>query len=76
MERALVSAIIRRTKSSEELHAEKIAAYWALFLVQNANPAPLEDGSFYLGEVGSEKASRGIERWSPYSVATGLKDAQ
>ena len=57
-----------RSNGAKELHGEKVAAYWALFLLQNANPAPLDDGSFYLGQI-SNPAPKSWSKATPYSVA-------
>jgi hypothetical protein len=59
-------------KSEQELHDEKVRAYWALFLLQNANPKPDLDGSFYLGEVGSAP-EKNWQRLTPYSLAESEK---
>jgi hypothetical protein len=34
--------IIKRPKSPQEAHQEHISAMWALFLLQNSKPAPLD----------------------------------
>jgi len=63
----ITRVMVRRQKTVEEIHAEKVAAYWSLFLLMNANPKPLDDGSYYLGEIGATKSDRGVSRATPYS---------
>lgn len=63
-----MSNLFKRVKSAQEIHEEKVRAYWALFLLMNANPRPEPDGSFYLGELGQTKSDRGVDRPTPYSL--------
>jgi hypothetical protein len=63
----------QQSKSAEELRQEHIAIMWLLFLRTSNRAEPLEDGSYYIGDVGEEKSSRGVERWCPYAPARGLK---
>jgi len=55
-------------KSAEQQREEKIAAYWALFCLQNANPEPDVDGSYYLGTI-TNPAQKTWTKVTPYSVA-------
>jgi hypothetical protein len=67
-----MNTILHRTKSAEELHAEKVAAYWLMFLRcpgKATAPGEVVD----LGEIGESKSNWGVNRWCPYSTATGLK---
>lgn len=60
--------LIKRRKSAQDLLDEKVAAYWQLFLLQNASPKPDPDGSFFLGEVGSAP-EKNWTKVTPYSLA-------
>ena len=64
--------LVKRPKTAQELHDERVAAMWALFLLQNANPKPDPDGSFYLGEVGSAP-EKNWHRLTPHSLAVPEK---
>ena len=69
-----MSNLVKRVKSARELHDQKVRAYWALFLMQNANPHPDLDGSFYLGEITDPKiVEQRVLRDTPYSTARGLR---
>ena len=63
-----MDAIVRRPRTAQELHDERVAAMWALFLLQNANPKPDLDGSFHLGDI-SNPAPKNWTKVTPYSVA-------
>ena len=51
------------------------ARLWALWLMYGRAPAtPTAPGQKVdLGEIGETKSDRGVERWCPYSTATGLR---
>jgi hypothetical protein len=68
-----VNAIIKRPKTAEELREERIASMWALFLLQNANPKPALDGSFFLGDI-SNPAEKNWTKMTPYSLARPKDD--
>jgi hypothetical protein len=59
--------------SDKEKQRLRIEAMWLQFLRAPRRVEPDVDGHFDLGEIGEEKASRGIERWCPYAPARGLK---
>ena len=63
-----MNAIIKRPKTAEEVREERIASMWALFVLQNANPKPELDGSFFLGDI-SNPAEKNWTKATPYSVA-------
>jgi hypothetical protein len=63
-----------RAKTAKEIHEERVASMWLLFLLQNANPKPSPDGSFYLGEIGEVKmSSQLLHRETPYSICQGRR---
>jgi hypothetical protein len=64
----MVSIVKVEHKTAQELHDERVAAMWALFLLQNANPKPELDGSFYLGTI-SNPAEKNWTKVTPYSLA-------
>jgi hypothetical protein len=57
-------------EGKQRLHVESM---WLLFLRTSSRAKPLEDGSYFIGEVGKEKSSRGVNRDTPYSISTGVK---
>ena len=68
-----MNAITKRPKTAEELREERIASMWALFLLQNANPKPELDGSFFLGDI-SNPAEKNWTKATPYSLAQPKDD--
>ncbi len=66
--------LAKRKKSAKERHDEKVRAYWALFLLQNAAEKPSADGSHFLGNIENPKLlEQKINRDTPYSPARGLR---
>ena len=58
---------LKRPKTARD-RADYIAAMWQLFLLQNGNPKPLDDGSFYLGNI-ENPAPKTWSKATPYSIA-------
>jgi hypothetical protein len=64
----------QRVKTAEENREEYIAAMWLLYLRVPGRETLDASGVLDLGEIGEERASRGVVRDTPYSIGTGLKD--
>ena len=60
-------AIAKRERTAKEKHADYVTAMWVLFLQTPAQPQPDVDGMFSLGEIGTTRSDRGVDRPTPYS---------
>jgi len=58
----------QRPRSAQESHEAYVRAMYLLFLLQNANPKPDADGSFYLGTI-ENPAPKTWSKATPYSVS-------
>jgi hypothetical protein len=53
-----------------------ILAMFLMYARAPKQPQPDTDGFYSLGEIGETRSDRGIDRWSPYAPAAGLKPVE
>ena len=58
----------RRSKTPQELHDEKVFAYWLLWASRPRDAEPDETGAYFIGGV-ENAPEKNWERLTPYSIA-------